>query len=233
MARDIDPQSEEGRLRQAICRVGALCYQRNLLAGADGNISARLSDGSILVTPTGAIKGFLTPANIARVDMDGRELDGGPKPSSEIGIHLVSYRERPDRHALVHAHPPHAVALSIAEIDMMLPVIPEIVVSIGGTPTTPLATPGTPELPESIRKVVRCSDTLIMKNHGAVCLGSNLMDAYKKLDMVEHTARILWLAHMAGGGLKPMSDETVRKLLATRGMLGIDTPNTLENGCGA
>jgi L-fuculose-phosphate aldolase len=232
MVRPIDPGSEEGRLRQAICRFGALAYQRGHLAGADGNLSARMSDGTILVTPAGAMKGFLEPAHIAHVDMQGRELDGGPKPSSEIGIHLVSYLERPDRMAMIHAHPPHAVALSIAEIDMMLPIIPEIIVTIGGTPTTPVATPGTSELPESIRAVVRCSDTLIMKNHGAVCLGTNLMDAFKKLDMIEHTAKILWLAHTVGGGIEPLSPDAVRKLLATRGALGIDTPNTLENRCG-
>ena len=232
MPRPIDPASEEGRLRQAICRVGALCYSRGLLAGSDGNISVRMTDGTLLVTPAGAMKGFLEPAHIAHVDMQGRELDGGPTPSSEIGIHLVSYLERPDRFAMVHAHPPHAVALSIAGIDMMVPMIPEIVVSIGGTPTTPLATPGTSELPESIRAVVRCSDTLIMKNHGAVCLGSNLMDAFKKLDMIEHTAKILWLAHMARGGLEPLPAEDVQKLLATRAKLGLTGRNTLENSCG-
>ncbi len=226
------PSDEETRLRSALCRVGALAYERGFLAGADGNLSARLADGSLLVTPTGAMKGFLQPHHIAHVDADGGPLDDGPRASSEIGIHLVSYRERPDMRAVVHAHPPHAVALSIAGVDQMLPVIPEIVVTIGGVPTTPYATPGTDELPESIRAVVRCSDTLIMKNHGAVTLGSNLMDAYKKLDMVEHTARILYLAHTVRGGLEPLPADAVEKLLATRASLGIETTNTLENRCG-
>ena len=113
--------------------------------------------------------------------------------------------------------PAHAVALSIAEIDLQLPIIPEIIVTIGGTPTAPYATPGTEELPESIRELVRCSDTLIMKNHGAVTLGANLMDAFKKLDMVEHTARILWLAHCVRGGIDPLPADAVKKLLETRG----------------
>jgi L-fuculose-phosphate aldolase len=229
--RDAWPE-EETRLRGALCRLGALCYGKGLISGADGNLSARLGDGSLLITPAGAMKGFLEPHHIAHVDRDGRELDGGPSASSEIGIHLVSYRERPDVRAVVHAHPPHAVALSIAGIDLQIPVIPEVIVSIGGTPTAPYATPGTDELPESIRPLVRCSDTLIMKNHGAVTLGSNLMDAFKKLDMVEHTARILWLAHTVRGGLEPLAPEAVRKLLATRTALGIRGKNTLETGCG-
>jgi len=145
---------------------------------------------------------------------------------------MIDRYSRPEMKAIVHAHPPHAVALSIADIDMQVPIIPEIIVTIGGIPTTPMATPGTEELPDSIREVVRCSDTLIMKNHGAVCVGSNLMDAFKKLDMIEHTAKILWLAHVVRGGLEPLPPEAVSKLLATRRQLGISTTNTLENDCG-
>ncbi len=224
--------AEELRLRQALCRIGALCYDKGYIVGADGNLSAKLSDGTILITPAGAMKGFLEPHHIAHVDERGSVVDGGPRCSSEVGIHLVSYSERPDVRAVVHTHPPHAVALSIAEIDMQLPVIPEVIVTIGGTPTTPYATPGTDELPESIRETVACSDTLIMKNHGAVTLGSNLMDAFKKLDMIEHTARILWLAHAVRGGVKPLPARAVEKLLATRRLLGIETTNTLERPCG-
>src|SRR5262245_53832028 len=223
---------EETRLRQGLCRIGALCYQKTYIVGADGNLSARLSDGSVLITPAGAMKGFLEPHHLAKIDLDARVQDGGPSPSSEVGIHLVSYRERPEMRAVIHAHPPHAVALTIAEIDLQVPIIPEIIVTIGGIPTAPYGTPGTNELPESIRALVRCSDTLIMKNHGAVCLGLNLMDAFKKLDMVEHPARILWLAHPVRGGVPPLSPEAVQKLLATRAQLGITTKNTLEGRCG-
>ena len=223
---------EELRLRQAICRLGALCYQRFYIVGADGNLSARLSDGTILITPAGAMKGFLEPHHLAHIDDKARPVDDGPRPSTEVGIHLVCYQERPETRAVVHAHPPHAVALTIAGIDLRMPIIPEIIVTIGGIPTTPYGTPGTSELPDSIRETVRCSDTLIMQNHGSVTIGSNLMDAYKKLDMLEHTAKILWLAHVARGGIEPLPEESVQKLLATRALLGIRTTNVLENRCG-
>ena len=223
---------EEARLRAAICRVGKLSYDRNYIVGADGNISARMSDGTILITPTGAMKGFLEPPQVAHVDMTGQALDDGPRPSSEVGIHLVSYQERPDVKAICHAHPPHAVAMTIAGIDLQTPIIPEIIVTIGGIPTAPFGTPGTDELPETIRDLVRCSDVMMMQNHGSVTLGTNLMDAYKKLDMLEHTAKILWLAHVARGGLDPLPKELVDKMLATRSQLGITTRNTLENQCG-
>jgi L-fuculose-phosphate aldolase len=223
---------EEARLRQALCRMGALCYEKGFIVGADGNLSARMSDGTVLITPAGAMKGFLEPHHLAHIDMDGNVLDDGPRCSTETGIHLVAYRERPDVRAMIHAHPPHAVAMTIAGIDLQVPIIPEIVVTIGGIPTTPFATPGTEELPASIRETVRCSDTLIMKNHGSVCVGPNLLDAFKKLDMIEHTARILWLAHVARGGLEPLAPEMVQKLLDTRRILGITGRNTLENRCG-
>jgi len=222
---------EETRLRSAICELGKLCYQRNYIVGADGNLSARLADGTVLITPAGAMKGFLSPVHLARIDLAGRVVDGGPQPSSEAGIHLVAYHERPEMKAVLHCHPPHAVALTLAGIDMQVPVIPEIIVTIGGIPTAPYGTPGTPELPESIRALVKCSDTLVMQNHGSVTLGLHLMDAYKKLDMLEHTARILWLANCVGT-VKPLSPEAVAKLLATRRTLGIQTKNTLENSCG-
>lgn len=222
---------EEARTRNAICEIGRLCYSKGFIVGADGNLSARLSDGTILITPAGAMKGFLSPGHLAHIDASGRVIDQGPRCSTETGIHLVSYEERPEMRAVLHCHPPHAVALTIAGIDLQIPLIPEIIVTIGGIPTAPFGTPGTPELPESIRAIVRCSDTVVMKNHGSVTLGANLLDAFKKLDMLEHTARILWLAHVVKGGLEPLPPDAVRKLLETRAALGVKTTNTLENRC--
>jgi L-fuculose-phosphate aldolase len=222
---------EETRLRSAICEIGKLCYAKGFIVGADGNISARLSDETVLITPAGAMKGFLQPEQLAHIDMQGRVIDDGPRCSTEAGIHLVSYRERSDVRAVLHCHPPHAVALTLAGIDMQIPLIPEIIVTIGGIPTAPFATPGTDELPNSIQAIVRCSDTVVMQNHGSVTLGSNLLDAFKKLDMLEHTAKIIWLANCVGT-VKPLGAEAVAKLLDTRRKLGIRSVNTLENQCG-
>ncbi|MFM7281566.1 MAG: class II aldolase/adducin family protein, partial [Planctomycetia bacterium] len=232
LARNRGWSDEETRLRTAIAEIGKLCYQKGFIVGADGNISARMQDGTVLITPAGAMKGFLSPENMAHVDMSGKVVDNGPRASTETGIHLVSYKERPDIKAVLHCHPPHAVALTLAGIDMQIPLIPEIIVTIGGIPTAPFATPGTEELPESIRNIVRCSDTVVMQNHGSVTLGSNLLDAFKKLDMLEHTAKILWLANCVGT-VKPLDPQAVDKLLGTREKLGIKSVNTLENRCGA
>ena len=222
---------EEARIRHAICEIGRLCYGKGFIVGADGNLSARLADNTVIITPAGAMKGFLSAEHLAHIDMQGKVIDNGPRCSTEAGIHLVSYTERADVRAVLHCHPPHAVALTLAGIDMQIPIIPEIIVTIGGIPTAPYGTPGTDELPESIRALVRCSDTLVMQNHGSVTLGSNLLDAFKKLDMLEHTAKILWLANCVGT-VKPLPPEAVMKLLGTRAKLGIKSVNTLENQCG-
>jgi L-fuculose-phosphate aldolase len=231
LAADRGWSEEEARLRSAICEIGMLAYQRGYIVGADGNLSARMADGTVLITPAGAMKGFLSPQHLAHIDLTGRVLDNGPKCSTEVGIHLVVYHERPEMRAVLHCHPPHAVALTIAGIDMQTPIIPEIIVTIGGIPTAPYGTPGTEELPESIRMLVKCSDTLVMQNHGSVTIGTNLLDAYKKLDMLEHTAKILWLAHCLGR-VNALPPDAVRKLLGTRQSLGIQSVNTLENRCG-
>lgn len=222
---------EELRLRKAVCEVGKLAYQRGHIVGADGNLSARMTDGTIIITPSGAMKGFLEPHQLARIDMNGESVDGGPGASSEKGIHLIAYEKRPDVKAVVHAHPPHAVAMTVAGFDLQAPFIPEIIVTIGGIPTAPFGTPGTSELVDTIRDLVGCSDTMVMKNHGSVCLGTNIIDAFKKTDMIEHTARILWLAQCVGH-IQPLAPDSVEKLLATREKLGIDTRNTLQNRCG-
>ena len=110
---------EEARLRNAICEIGALCYQKSFIVGADGNISARMADGTLLITPAGAMKGFLQPEHMAHVDMQGAVVDDGPRCSTETGIHLVSYEERPDMKAVLHCHPPHAVAVPV-----VVPAVP-------------------------------------------------------------------------------------------------------------
>jgi len=231
IAQDRNWSEEELRHRKSLCELGKLCYDKGFIVGADGNLSVRQSDGTILITPKGAMKGFLSPHQIAKLDARGEAADDGPQASSEKGIHLIAYQKRPDVKAVVHCHPPHAVAMTIAGFDLQAPFIPEIIVTIGGIPTAPYGTPGTEELAQTIADIVGCSDTMVMQNHGSVTLGSNLMDAFKKLDMIEHTARILWLAQCVGH-IQPLAKEKVDKLLATREPLGLKTRNTLENRCG-
>ncbi len=227
----VSPTEEEGRLRREIAAVCAKMYAKGLITSADGNVSARLPDGDLLITPTGAGKDSLDPARILRLAPDGTPRGSG-RPSTELALHLCAYRERPDVRAVVHAHPPTAVAFTIAGLSLALCTIPEVVVTLGTIPTASYGTPGTDELPESIRELVRCSDAILLERHGSITLGATLAQALTRLEVVEHTARITWTARTLGQ-VKELAPEQVSKLLEVRRELGIGGMNTICTNCGA
>ena len=216
--------------KQQIAEIARLCWERGYIGAIDGNLSVKLDDGTLLVTPSGTIKFLIQPESIVRTDADGNPQGGG-RASSEILMHVACYRERPDVRAVVHAHPPTAVAFSLAGISLMQAVIPEVVVTLGAIPTAPYATPGTDALAKSIQELVRCSDAVLMERHGALCLGKDLLDAYKKLEQIEHNAKITYMARTLGQ-VKELSAEQVQSLLDTRGELGIHTTNVYCTHCG-
>jgi L-fuculose-phosphate aldolase len=218
------------REKRQVAEIARLCWERGYIGAIDGNVSVKLDDGTLLVTPSGTIKFLIEPEMVVRTDARGEPLAGG-RASSEIRMHVACYEERPDVRAVVHAHPPTAVAFSLAGMDMMKALIPELIVTLGAIPTAPYGTPGTDELPESVRSYVRCSDALIMERHGALCLGKDLLDAYKKLEQIEHNAKIIYMAHTLGR-VNELSPPEVKKLLATREALGIRTTNVYCNHCG-
>ncbi|MBK6940970.1 MAG: class II aldolase/adducin family protein [Planctomycetes bacterium] len=217
-------------LKKQIAEIARLCWERGYIGAIDGNISARLDDGSFLITPAGTIKFLIQPESVVHCDANGRPMDGG-RASSETAMHVACYHERKDVRAVVHAHPPTAVAFSLAGISLMTAVIPELVVTLGAIPTAPYGTPGTEELPNSLRDLIRCSDAVLMERHGAITLGADLLDAYKKMEQIEHNAKITFMARQLGQ-VKELAPEEVRRLLATREPLGIKTTNVLCNHCG-
>lgn len=180
-------------------RFGRLCYERELLVAMDGNLSARLADGDVLCTRAGCHKGFLEDEDLLVVDRAGKKKRGAGEPTSEIALHLACYEERPDCAAVLHAHPPTAIAFTIAGVSMARCVLPEVVLTLGTIPTVPYATTGTRELADAIRPHVRERDAILMDTHGVVALGSSLLDAFCKLETVEHTAKITLAARALGG----------------------------------
>jgi L-fuculose-phosphate aldolase len=196
-----------------ICELGRRMYARNLIAGADGNLSCRLGADTFLVTRSGSAKGYLTPADIVVANAQGERVEGEGKVSSEFYTHLAAYEERPETQAVVHAHPPVATALTVAGVSLAEPVLPEIVMNMGGIPTCAYATPGTAEGAASIREHIRHCDTVMLDRHGALAIGDSLLDAYYKLERLEHAALTLWHAHCLGP-LTPLSPEQVARIHA-------------------
>lgn len=190
--------NSEAALRAEIVAVCRRLDARGLVAGPDGNVSARLPDGNLLVTPAGMSKGLLSEADLVVVDPRGRLVSGNHAASSEIGMHVRIYRRRPDVHAVVHAHPPTATAFGVAGEDLMTPVLPEIVLQMGGVPLVPYATPGSGDLADRLESFLPHHDAFLMANHGATTLGPTLTIARQRMESLEHAARILLAARQLG-----------------------------------
>lgn len=189
----------ETQLRKKIIEIGRLCYQRNLLVAMDGNLSVRLPSGHILCTKAGCHKGFLTDDDLVVIDMNGKHLRGSGKPTSEMAMHLACYRARPDIKAVVHAHPPLSVAFTIANVSMAQCVLPEVVLTLGVVPTLSYETTGTQLLADKVGSAILNHNAVLMDRHGAVCVGSDLLNAFCNLETMEHTALITKTARGLGG----------------------------------
>lgn len=182
----------------AIVRVCHRLYERGLIAGPDGNVSARLDDGSILVTPSGLSKIDVTAERLIVVDGAGEVLDGDGRASSELKMHLRIYERRADVHAVVHAHPPTATAFAVAGEGFMAPVLPEVILQMGTVPLVRYATPGTDALPDNFEPFIAGHDAFLLANHGATTIGATLEAAHQRMESLEHAAKILFAARLLG-----------------------------------
>ena len=183
---------------RGIIQVCRRLYERGLVAGPDGNVSMRLPDESILVTPSGLSKVDVTLDDLVIVNLDGKVLDGRRSPSSELAMHLRIYRRRDDVRAVVHAHPPTATGFAVAGESFMAPVLPEVILQMGAVPLVPYATPGTEELPDAMEPFLAAHDAFLLANHGATTLGPSLEVAHQRMESLEHAARITLTARLLG-----------------------------------
>jgi L-fuculose-phosphate aldolase len=211
----------ETELRQRICEIGNMMYQKNFVAAADGNISARLDRDRLLITPSGFSKGFLDPEQLLVVDLNGRKLSpmfGKGRdlvPSSETRLHLECYRQRADVQAVIHAHPPMTIACTLAGVSLAKCVLPEVLYDLGTIPTTQYATPSSAENAAAIRELVKTYDAIVLDRHGTVTVGATLWDAYMRLERVEHSAQVTIAASQIRP-VEPLSDNAIQKLAAMR-----------------
>jgi len=207
--------------RKEIVRVCRLLHEKGYVAATDGNVSVRLSKNRILSTPSGFSKGFLVPEQLVVTDLAGKQIPSREparrdlKPTSELPMHLEAYRQRPDIGAVVHAHPPICVALSIAGISLAKCLLPEVVVTLGLIPTTKYATPSSAEGPGAIRDLIAKHDALIVQRHGTLTVGQDPFDAYLKLEKLEHAAYVTLILRQLGRET-PLPPAEISKLLQMR-----------------
>ncbi|MGA8221101.1 MAG: class II aldolase/adducin family protein [Candidatus Acidiferrales bacterium] len=220
----------EDEHRRDICIAGRWIHERAYVASTDGNISLRLDPRRILTSPTAISKGMMAPDDLVVTDLDGRKLSGRRNPSSELGMHLLIYKRRPDINAVCHAHPPVATGYAAAGIPLNKAILCELVLSLGCVPVSRYGTPGTPELAEALEPLVQSYDAILMANHGVVTYGPDLLTAFFRMETTEHFARVALVSELLGKQVL-LSGGDVEKLLAARARYGLQTAATVGPDC--
>ena len=215
----VNPVSE-WKLKEQMCDIGRRIWLKGFCAGNEGNHSYRMGENRILCTPTGISKAHLKPDDLCVVDMDGKQVAGERKRTSEILLHLAIYKARSDVKAVIHSHPPHATAFAVAGLDLPTCIHPEAEVFLGTVKTAKYVTPGDKRLGESILPYVKDSNTILLQSHGVVCFHPDLEQAYYQLEIVDAYARILILAKQLGS-VRPLDGGEMKELLELKARFGL------------
>jgi len=211
-------------LKEQICEVGRRLWQRAYVDGNGGNLSIRLTDDVVLCTPTLVSKGFMKPEDLCLVDLEGNQLAGVKKRTSEILMHLQIMKAQPKARAVSHAHPPHATGFAVAGVQPPTCMIPEIEVFIGRVPIAPYETPGTIEMGRKVAELVDHHNTVLMENHGVVSWSNSIEDAYFKMEIVEAYCRTVVVTTQLGVQPKQFSPRHLQDLLKIKQELGVPDP---------
>ena len=204
-------------IKEQICDVCHKMWQLGWVAANDGNVTAMLDDGTLLATPTGMSKSFSTPDKLIRIDRAGNILEApnGLRPSSETKMHLRCYDKRSDVRSVIHAHPPGATGFAVAHKAMDMYNMIEDVAAIGSVPLTPYGTPSTYEVPDAIEPYLEEHDVMLLENHGALAVGSDVITAFYRMESLELWAKITINAVILGGS-RDISRENIQKLIDLR-----------------
>jgi L-fuculose-phosphate aldolase len=219
----------EQEQRDDLVRVCRLIYEKGWVAANDGNVSIRLTDDTILCTPTAVSKGMVKDEELIVCDMRGFKLRGERACTSEIAMHTTIYSLRPDVRAVVHAHPPVATGFAAAGRALDKALLPEVVIQLGAVPLAAYGLPGTPALSDGMLPFIPNYDALLLENHGCTSYGEDVWQAFFRMEIVEHFARISFVAEMLGGA-RALPREEVEKLFAARARYNVKSNACMESG---
>ncbi len=215
--------------RQDLVSVCHRIYDKGWVAMNDGNVSIRLDEGRILCTPTAISKGMVEPDDLIICDMSGKKIEGRRDSTSEIMMHITIYSMRPDVRSIVHAHPPVATGFAAAGKALDKALLPEVIIHLGAVPLAKYGLPGTPALSEGMKPFIPHYDALLLENHGCTSYGRDVWQAFFRMEMVEHFARITLVAELLGGA-KPLPRSEVEKLVDARSRYNVNSKSTLIPG---
>ena len=222
----------DAEARAAILDIGGRMYQRNYVAGNDGNISVKVGEEAIWITPTGVSKGYMKEEELIKVNLAGEILEGKMKATSEGNMHLRAYRENPEIRSVCHAHPPIATACSIAGVDLDVAILPEAVINLGEIPRIPYVQPGSPGVAESMAPYFTSHNALLLAFHGAVTWGNDPYQAYYRMENLEHYASILTQVQYTFQSSNTLKKEEIAGLIELRKKWGVTAGGTPKSGKG-
>lgn len=209
-------QDRETTLRESMLHVCKLLWERNLIGGSEGNVSCRLDANTVLVTPSGVMKGLIkSPHEFIKITSDGSPLIPSQIPTSEIDMHLCVYREREDVQSVVHAHPLCATGYAVAGKTVPHEITPEGALILGEVPLVPTAISGTPDMANKLIPFLKSHNVFLLQNHGALTISIDVYHAYMLMETLERTAQIAFNAEQLGG-VKNLSKEYIEEFLASR-----------------
>lgn len=218
-------------LKERICDMGRRLWARDYTDGNGGNITIRVGDNLALCTPTLICKGFMKPEDMCLVDLDGNQLAGTRVRTSEAKTHFGIMKRQPAAKSCVHAHPPHATAFAIANVDIPSCLIPEAEVFLGKIGVAEYKTPGTPANADEVGEVGKDHQAVLMQNHGVICWGKDVEDAYWKMENIDSYCRTVWIAAGLGGGLHRFTGAQAKELINLRQKLGMPDPRANLKEC--
>ncbi|MCE1248496.1 MAG: class II aldolase/adducin family protein [Firmicutes bacterium] len=205
-------EMEADKVKEEMVCAGRHFYNMGFMAGASGNISVRTGSDSILITPSGLNKGSMSSADMLKVNLQGEVIEESVrKPSSEMKMHLASYRHRPDIGAIIHSHPPFATSFAAAGLALDMPVLPEAILILGSVPIVEYGMPSTDEVPEKLIPWLPDHNVFLLANHGALVFGADLKEASHRMETLELYAKVILMARMLGGE-KLLSAENLERL---------------------
>ena len=218
------------KVKQEICAIGDRLYKKGYAAANDGNISYRVSENEVVCTPTLISKGFMKPDDLCVVDMEGKQISGRRKRTSEILLHLAIMKERPEVKSVVHCHPPHATAFGIAREPIPQCVLPEVEIFLGEVPIAKYDIPGSQDFADTILPFVNKANVIILANHGTVSWGETPEQAYWWTEVLDSYCRMLMLARGLGN-VNYFTEPEAQALLDLKKQWGYKDPRSETANC--
>jgi L-fuculose-phosphate aldolase len=218
------------KIKLEICDIGDRLYKKGFAAANDGNISYRIAENQVLCTPTLICKGYMKPDDLCIVDMEGKQISGKRKRTSEVMLHLAIMKERPEIKSVVHCHPPHATAFGIAREPVPQCVLPEVEIFLGDVPITKYEIPGGKEFADTILPFVHKTNIIILANHGTVSFGETVEKAYWWTEILDAYCRMLMLARGLGN-INYFTEPEAKALLDLKSKWGFTDPRLDMKNC--